>query len=111
MVEEFFRSAGWKVSVVHDSTMDALEAKLAGRHFDILGLSLSCTYYADGLIEAIARLRKASRNPDLAVLLGGPTIAADQALARQWGADGGVSDARGAVALAHELLAKSTAQR
>lgn len=105
IVEEFFRSAGWRVTPMVDASVEALERALARTSFDVVGLSLSSVDLLADASPVIARLRNASANPDLAVILGGPPFACNPALGRELGADASAADAREAVSLARGLLA------
>lgn len=111
IVEEFFRSAGWRVAPLGAISHQAIEDALADNHVDLLGLSLSCEAHLGAASESLLRFRKASRNPDLKIMMGGTPFLHDAQLWREVGADEMALDGRDAVARAHELLAKTRLQR
>ena len=71
MVAEFFRRAGWDVWDRHPSTSDDLLQTLRRHHFAVAGVSLSCETRIEELPGLIARMRAASRNPAIVVMVGG----------------------------------------
>ena len=104
MVEEFFRRAGWQTWSVPALDADELVALVAGRAFDIVGLTVSVERHVEALRHSIAAVRRASRNPDIIVLVGGRVFTETPALAVDIGADGTAADGALAVALADSLL-------
>ena len=70
----------------------------------MLGFSLACDDRLDAVRSEIRRVRQASRNPNIAVMVGGPGFSADPALAAQVGADGTATDGRQAVLQAALLV-------
>ncbi len=108
VVAEFFRRAGWDVVGHCDARCADPRALVADEWFDLLGISAGSGTHLELLPGLITTLRQASRNPALAVLLGGPQALADEALAERVGADGLVSDARLAPAMAEKMLETRT---
>lgn len=106
LVEEFFHSAGWRVLAPPSPDLAELEAQLAGSRFDMLGLSLSCEHSLPALAEGIGRLRRASANPALVVLVGGAPFAHNPDLVTLVGADATAPDGAAAVARGHQLVAQ-----
>jgi methanogenic corrinoid protein MtbC1 len=104
IVEEFFRRAGWQTWSAPALDEDELIALVAGREFDIVGLTVSVRHHADPLERTINALRRASRNPHILVLVGGCVFTEQPQLARQVGADGTAADGQLAVALAEKLI-------
>jgi methanogenic corrinoid protein MtbC1 len=104
IVEEFFRRDGWQTWSVPALDADELVALVAGRAFDIVGLTVSVERHVEPLRRSIAALRKASRNPDILVLVGGRVFTERPDLAAEIGADGTAADGALAVALADRLL-------
>ena len=98
MVAEFFRNAGWRVSVsAGGGSGEASPAALAqAQHFDAVGLSIGTEVQLDWLAEQIAALRKLSRNRRLLVMLGGPLVALQPERLQALGADLCLSSARDA---------------
>lgn len=87
--------AGWMPSVAAPASEDALLERLARQRFDCLDLSLSAAFAQDerlpGVADTIARARRASRNPVLAVVVSGR--ATDAAGAGRLGADAAIPSA------------------
>lgn len=104
IVEEFFRRAGWQTWSVPALDADELVALVSGRAFDIVGLTVSVERHVAPLEHSIAALRKASRNPEIIVLVGGRVFTETPALAAEIGADGTAADGALAVTLADRLL-------
>jgi len=104
MVYEFFRRAGWNAwsGPVRDS---AELAGMVGReHVDVVGFSLACDERLEDVYSEIRAVRRASLNPGLAVMVGGPPFIGNPLLAAQLGADGTATDGRQAVAQARALV-------
>ena len=76
----------------------------------MIGLSAGSTRVLSGLPRTIAALRRVARHPVL-VLVGGPAVGGEAAVARRIGADGAARDAGHAVALAELHLAGQTPVR
>lgn len=85
MVGEFFRSAGWDVA----GGPVALDADLLVRRewYDVVGFSLASDVHLPLLASAIATVRKASLNPRIGVMVGGPMFLRQAGLAAEVGAD------------------------
>ncbi len=110
MVYEFFRRAGWNAwsGPVGDS---AELAGMVGReHVDVVGFSLACDERLEAVYSEIRAVRRASLNPGLAVMVGGPPFIGNPLLAAQLGADGTATDGRQAVAQAQALVEDNRAR-
>jgi methanogenic corrinoid protein MtbC1 len=107
IVEEFFRRAGWQTWSAPALDEDELVALVAGRAFDVVGLTVSVERHAAPLHKSIAALRRASRNPNVIVLVGGRVFTENPGLAAEIGADGTAADGQLAVALADELMRRA----
>lgn len=106
MVFEFFRRAGWDAwcgSVISSGT---LAARTGAEWVDVVGLSIARGGQLDAARAEIAAVRRASRNPAVGVLVGGPAVAGHPHIAASVGADAAASDARQAVAAAQGLMAR-----
>lgn len=104
VLAEFFRRAGWDVrGGVADPGFDAAGA-LRAEWVDVIGLSVACEAHLEGLESWIHRLRRASRNRGVGVMVGGPAIARREALVAALGADATAVDARTATAVAEKLM-------
>lgn len=104
MVAEFFRCAGWVVSggVVDGSTSAAACAR--ARHLDVVGFSVGSEAQLDWLRREIASVRKASVNPRLVVMVGGPLFVLHPDRAAGLDVDLCLDSAREAPNLAERLL-------
>ena len=105
LVEEFFRRAGWQTWSAPAADAAELEGLVAARGYDVIGLTVSVERHLATLPATIAGLRRASRNPDLIVMVGGRVFVADPGLAARVGADGTATDAAAAVNVAEQMLA------
>lgn len=104
IVASFFREAGWDVTTaVPGPDLDPL-ALLGADWFDVVGLSLSADVLLPALAATVTDVRRASRNPGLRVLVGGPYFARHGGEAGVVGADACVVDACLAPATAEALL-------
>lgn len=112
VVAEFFRAAHWDVAVAPLTTAEAWLRAVGEERFDVVGLSLGRDEGMEELASLIAQLRRASRNPELRVLVGGPAFL-DGAAHRAFriGADATAPDAAAAVRAAQRLLPLGTPVR
>ena len=110
MVYEFFRRAGWNAwsGPVRDSA--ELIAMVRRERVDVVGFSLSCDERLESVYSEMRAVRRASLNPGIAVMVGGPPFAGNPLLAAQLGADGTATDGRQAVAQAQALVEDSRAR-
>lgn len=104
MVVEFFRRAGWNVHASAPRSIDTLELLVSQQHFDLVGLSVSGDRFVDQLSPTIDRLREASFNSELKVLIGGRSVAVRDSLVDEVGADATAGDGSAAVAAADRLV-------
>lgn len=104
IVASFFREAGWDVTTaVPAPGLDPL-ALLATDWFEVVGLSLSADVLLPVLAATVVEVRRASRNPGIRVLVGGPYFARHGGEAGIVGADACALDACLAPAAAEALL-------
>jgi MerR family transcriptional regulator, light-induced transcriptional regulator len=97
MVEAFFRRTAWDVANTSGMPVPEIASMLRNNWFDVVGISKSTDVLLDDLASDITRLRRASRNKDLTILVGGPIFNATPELVIQVGADATGVDARQAV--------------
>lgn len=100
MVCDFFRRAGWFVPAGTPRTVDDIAALVRNEWFAVVGLSLACERHLGALRDTIRAVRRASRNGEVGVLVGGPLLMAQPGLAAEVGADGTADDPRSAAELA-----------
>jgi MerR family transcriptional regulator, light-induced transcriptional regulator len=97
MLAEFFLREGWHVDGgPMTRSADAIDMV---RHtwFDVAGFSIGSAARLDGLTQSIRAVRRASRNPNLRVMVGGPLFLVRPDLVALVGADFAAADAAGAV--------------
>jgi methanogenic corrinoid protein MtbC1 len=104
MVHEVFVRAAWDSEVLVAPEMRQLIAKVAGKAYDLIGLTVSCDISSDALARTIKALRSVSICQDVHILIGGHAVSLNPALAAEAGADGSAVDAPGALALANRLV-------
>ena len=104
MVAGLFRHAGWLVQ--HQTmTSDTMLAQTVSRNwFAIIGLSSSDERRLDVLKACIRKLRKASRNKAVRIMVGGVVFIDQPEITAQVGADFMAFDARDAVRRAQRYL-------
>ncbi|MDX2194538.1 MAG: cobalamin B12-binding domain-containing protein [Gemmatimonadales bacterium] len=94
MVAEFFVKDGWAVNVGAPLGQQDLRRLLADQWFDVLGFSIGCDSHLTNVGKEIRACRKASRNRNLRVLVGGRIFSEHPELVDRVGADGSAADAR-----------------
>ena len=105
MVEQFFRRAGWEAWIDGGADSEALLALVAEKHFGLVGFSIGGETHIQTLTKLIRDIRRASRNPNLGILVGGPLLLQEPHLVKRLGADATARDAEEAVLQAEALLA------
>jgi len=103
MLSEFFLRAGWRVDLGAPVGRTPAEDRVASRTYDLVGISVACEVRVRALSGLIERLREASREPDLRVMVGGPAFTRRPELAESVGADATAPDAATALRVAEEL--------
>lgn len=104
MVCECFERAGWSAEPMIDPTTSELLGKLAGRHYDLVGLTVSTACPRAKISSLISSIRSVSSNPGVCVMVGGPQINAQSELAAECGADATAVDAIQALETANALV-------
>jgi methanogenic corrinoid protein MtbC1 len=105
MVAEFFRRAGWDVWSGPPASRGELVGIVRREWFAVVGFSASCDTRLEALASGIHAVRRASRNPAVGVLVGGPVFVEHPELATLIGADATAVDGRQATLQAESLLA------
>lgn len=109
MLGEFFRRSGWHV-VGGPGASPAEPIDTVRRSWiDIAAFSIGSETLLARLVLLIRRVRRASRNPGLRVMVGGPLFLQLPDLARRVGADAAAADAAAAVGMATDMLAMRAA--
>jgi len=104
MLGEFFRRSGWHVGGGPALGNDAA-ALARGGWFDVVGFSIGSDVQLEGLTRCISAVRRASRNRDIGVMVGGPLFLLRPDLVSRVGADMAAADGPAAVRGAVGLLA------
>lgn len=108
MVAECFQRAGWDTEVLIEPTQSELTAKFAKRHYDLIGLTVSCDCSTGALSSLVNTIKAVSSNPHIRILIGGRVINDRPSLVVECGADATAIDARTAVELADRLVPVKT---
>ncbi len=104
MVGEFFRREGWSVHTALITSNTDLADIVRAEWFDVIGFSLGDTTRLDDLRATIHTGRRASRNLQIGIMVGGPAFAQDPSHAGYVGADAVAVDGRDAPRLIEEVL-------
>lgn len=104
MVAECFQRAGWDTDVIIEPTQSELTGKFANRHYDLIGLTVSCDCSTAALGSMVKTIKAVSSNPHIRIMLGGRVINEQPVLVDECGADATAIDATSAVALADNLV-------
>ena len=110
MVSEFFRRAGWDVWSDPCASEGDLAALMRSEWFDLVGLSIGADLHLQPVRSVIFALRRASRNPQVGVMVGGPLLVDRPQLVSEVGADFTAADARQAVERADAFVAMRSLQ-
>lgn len=104
MVDEFFRTAGWSTEALTEVTEEGLLGAVHRARFDLIGVTISLEQDLERAHGLVAALRQRSRNPRVAIMVGGRLISERPELALLIGADATAPDARRAVERAEALV-------
>lgn len=105
MLAGCFRLAGWSVQSGQAQSNEHLAGLVRDASFDLVGLSASCEVHLSATATAIRTVRRASQNPLLGIMVGGPVFTMRPELAVLVGADTTASDGSTAPGIADALLA------
>jgi methanogenic corrinoid protein MtbC1 len=104
IVEDFFRRSGWRTWIETAPTPDELADTVRCHWFDVFGMSASGAGHLDQLAANIRRVRAASRNPDIFVLVGGRLFIDCPEMVARVGADATAATGGEAFLVANEAL-------
>jgi methanogenic corrinoid protein MtbC1 len=104
MVAKFMRAAGWDVLVEKGLDPSQCVASVATEWIGVVGVTLSAETGVDEVARIVEKIRRASMNRAVSVMVGGPAFAENPSLIGQAGADAAAADAPTAVILAKKLL-------
>lgn len=108
MIAECFYRAGWDADILIEPTHSELIGKFANRHFDLIGLTVSCDCPNGELKNLVSAIRSVSSNSGVCIMVGGRLINENPNLVEECGADATAEDAPGAVKLANQLVPLKT---
>lgn len=111
VVGEFFRRAGWDIAFELSGSARELGYRVREERFDVVGLSIGSESRLRAAVALLRIVRRASCNPEVGLLLGGPLCVTQPDLVATLGADGIAQDGRGAVQLAQAFVASVDATR
>ncbi|MCZ8073115.1 MAG: cobalamin B12-binding domain-containing protein [Paucibacter sp.] len=110
MAAEFFSRAGWDVVCEPKASWSDLQDRLSLGWFDMFGLSIATGDSIPQVASAILKLREASANPQVFVMVGGPMALELPELAALCGADAMACEACAAVDTANAGVAQRLKQ-
>jgi MerR family transcriptional regulator, light-induced transcriptional regulator len=111
MVADAFRREGWEVSQASAHDVLTPLQTLKTHWFDVVGISIGADKQLPWVKTFIEQLREHSRNPDVKVLAGGPSVSADPAKSAtyaQYGVDACATSASLTPFIARHLLSRAT---
>jgi methanogenic corrinoid protein MtbC1 len=111
MVFEFFCRAGWLASCGAVASSGELATMVRRESFAVVGLSVATMDRLETVASEIRAVRRASRNPDIGVMVGGPAFVDHPEFAALVGADATAIDGRQAVFQAQGLLTLFSGRR
>jgi methanogenic corrinoid protein MtbC1 len=103
MVTQFFRHNGWDVWNEFPETAEELVRCVGQNSFAMVGLSVGSRERVDTLTALIRRIRRASLNPALGIMVGGPVFLHHPELAARVGADATAADGHEAARRAESM--------
>lgn len=104
MVAEFFVADGWGVTVGPPLGVEDILHEVGAHWYDVIGLSAGVSERIPRIAEVIRRIREASLNADVAVLVGGRAFIDHPELIAIVGADASAPDAAQAPMVARTLV-------
>ena len=104
MVSEIFRRRGWYVNGEPALDVEDVVQRVSGEWFHVVGLSLSSENHLGRLAECVRRIRAASRNKRVGIMVGGPIFQLYPEWLSRVGADASSHDAVHAVEQAETLI-------
>jgi methanogenic corrinoid protein MtbC1 len=76
MLSEFFRQAGWTVTLAAPQDIAEFKRSFHSDWFDAVALSISTERHLDAVSKAVAELQVSAVNPNLQIFVGGPQACA-----------------------------------
>ena len=100
IIEEFFRRSGWRTWAELSGSIDEVVSAVQAHHFDLFGMTAGSDDRLDQIAPMVMSVRKASRNRNITVMVGGRLFIERPELVAKIGADAMATDARQAVLVA-----------
>ncbi|MGE0594866.1 MAG: B12-binding domain-containing protein [Hyphomonadaceae bacterium] len=97
IIEEFFRRSGWRTWTELSGAPEEVVGAVQAHRFDVFGMTVSSDDRLDQIAPMIMSIRRASRNRDINVMVGGRLFLERPELVAKIGADTMASDAKEAV--------------
>jgi MerR family transcriptional regulator, light-induced transcriptional regulator len=110
IIEEFFRRSGWRTWTELSGAIDEIVGAVQAHRFDVFGMTCSSDERLDQIAPMIMSIRRASRNRDISVMVGGRLFLDRPELVAKIGADAMAADAKEAV-LKAEVAVRQLAHR
>jgi methanogenic corrinoid protein MtbC1 len=111
ILSEFLHRAGWSIAGGPGISVASMERLVQGDWFTLVGFSVTCDSRLDALRDCITRVRRASYNQRISVMVGGALFMQHPDWVKKVGADCTAADARQATLLAESLLTRSDKER
>ncbi|MDP3493233.1 MAG: cobalamin B12-binding domain-containing protein [Hyphomonadaceae bacterium] len=106
IIEEFFRRSGWRTWAELSGSTEEVVSAVKAHHFDLFGMTAGSDDRLDQIAPMVMSVRKASKNPDITVMVGGRLFVERPELVAKVGADAMATDARQAVMVADGAVRK-----
>ncbi len=97
IIEEFFRRSGWRTWTELSGAPEEILGAVQAHRFDVFGMTASSDERLDQIAPMIMSIRRASRNRDISVMVGGLLFLERPDLVATVGADAMAADAKEAV--------------
>lgn len=104
MVAEFFVADGWGVTVGPPLGVDDVEHEISAHWYDVVGLSAGVKERIPDIAKVIRKIRRASLNANVAVMVGGRAFNDNLEMVGQVGADASAPDAAQGPLVARTLV-------
>jgi MerR family transcriptional regulator, light-induced transcriptional regulator len=104
IVSSLLSAAGWNVTLQHGLRDIDNEATVASDWFHVIGVTMGDPDMLDDVARTVHAVRRASRNPEVSIMVGGAAFNREPDLVARVGADGTAPDGPTAVVLAKRLL-------
>ena len=104
LLEDGFRRAGWRTCLDVSARIESAVGAVAETAFDVFGLSAVSDVEPTVLADVVRRVRQASRNPAVFVMVGGRVFAEAPELADRVGADASCQCLASALCIAREAV-------